>query len=72
MSPTAKELNVIAGDNVRLKPGTVGQGGNPREVYFVYQAPAPGMDGVYIGEGKLTRKRIIFRPDEDILAEKVT
>lgn len=72
MSPTAKELNVIAGENVRLKPGAVDQGGNPREVYFIRQAPAPGMDGVYVGKGELTGNEIVFGPNEDILAGKVT
>lgn len=71
MSPTAKELAIIAGDEVRFDPDYLGKEANSREKFFVFEAPAPGMFGVFVAGGKLTGREITFGPEDDILAEKI-
>jgi len=71
MSPTGKELEIFPGNKVRLLEGELTNGQNPREVFFVREAPAPNQSGVVILEGLLTKREIIISMDEVVLKEKV-
>lgn len=70
MSPTLKELNIIPGEGVRVKPGYLPSGHNPREVFTVVEAPAHGLDGAVVLNGRLTDLEVIITAGTDALVEK--
>ena len=71
MSPTAKNLEVMAGNGVRLNTSLLNPGANPKEVFYVRSAPPPGSDGILKLESKLTPTKLSISASEDVLTEKV-
>lgn len=71
MSPTPKELGIVAGNRVRVLPEFLPQGHNEREVFFVAQAPAPGRMGEMVLKGQLTGHTLRISTRQDALKEKI-
>lgn len=71
MSPTPKDLEVICGDRVRVKPEFLPTGSNRMEVFSVKECPAHGGGGAVVLVGRLNGQIINMTADTDGLTEKV-
>lgn len=71
MSPKPIDLNIMAGDEVRLQPPFLEGGSNQREVFRVDTAPRPGTKGVLKLVSLLNKREVYVAADEDCIKEKV-
>jgi len=71
MCPTAKELDVMAGNEVRLNTFFHPEDANLREVFRVETAPRPGSDGTLKLVSLLNGREVYISADENYISEKV-